>query len=94
MAEQTAKKEILLPSERKMTRKERREYTLHEMKRNYQAVETVRSDSETFTLKQSYATLDTIKEFAAGAAKAWNDRGYTYSLKAIYKPTKEVVWEF
>jgi len=35
LAEQTVKKEILLPSERKMSRKERREYTLHEMKRNY-----------------------------------------------------------
>lgn len=66
------------------------------MKRNYQAVETVHSDSEgkTFTYKQSYATLDTIKEFAAGSAKTWSDAGYTYSLKAIYKPTKEVVWEF
>lgn len=64
------------------------------MKRNYQAVEKVHSESETFTYRQSYATLDAIKEFAASAAKAWNDRGYTYSLKAIYKPTKEVVWEF
>ena len=35
MAENTVKKEILLPSERKMSRKERRQYTLHEMKRNY-----------------------------------------------------------
>ncbi len=34
MAEQAAKKEILLRSERKMSRKEKREYTLHEMKRN------------------------------------------------------------
>lgn len=66
------------------------------MKRNYQAVETVHSDSEgkTYTYRQSYATLDTIKGFAAGSAKNWNDAGYTYSLKAIYKPTKEVVWEF
>ena len=30
-----AKKEILLPSERKMSRKERWAYTRHEMKRNY-----------------------------------------------------------
>lgn len=66
------------------------------MKRNYQAVETVHSDSEgkTYTYRQSYATLDAIKGFAAGAAKAWNDSGYTYILKVIYKPTKEVVWEF
>ena len=64
------------------------------MKRNYQAVETVRGEGKTHTFKQSYATLDTIKEFAAGSAKAWSDAGYTYSLKAIYKPTKEVVWEF
>ena len=35
MADNTVKKEILLPSERKMSRKERRDYTLHEMKRNY-----------------------------------------------------------
>lgn len=33
MAVKTAN-EILLPSERKMDRKERRQYTLHEMKRN------------------------------------------------------------
>lgn len=64
------------------------------MKRNYQTVETVHSEGTTHTYRQSYATLDTIKEFAAGAAKAWNDAGYSYSLKAIYKPTKEVVWEF
>ncbi len=34
MAQQAAQKEILLRSERKMSRKEKREYTLHEMKRN------------------------------------------------------------
>lgn len=66
------------------------------MKRNYQAIETVRNDSKgiAHTYKQSYATLETIKEWAVGAAKRWNDAGYTYSLKVIYKPTKEVVWEF
>ena len=35
MADSTVKKEILLPSERKMSRKERLDYTWHDMKRNY-----------------------------------------------------------
>lgn len=64
------------------------------MKRNYQVIETFAKDGKSFSHKQSYADLDDIKDFVPKSANCWKRNGYSYSAKVIYKPTKEIVWEF
>lgn len=64
------------------------------MKRNYQVIETFAKDGKSHSRKQSYADLDDIKDFVPKSASCWKRSGYSFSAKVIYKPTKEVVWEF